>query len=137
MAGKLGQFAGRTGGLPSRVRCMSASVSRDTSKSAIIWREVTGRSSRAREIKRQAVRVRRREFIGLLGGTAVTWPYAARAQQPTKVHRIAIVSPSATVAEMNETGEHFGFAALFKELRRLGYVEGQNLVVERYSAQGR
>jgi ABC-type uncharacterized transport system substrate-binding protein len=81
--------------------------------------------------------VRRREFIGLLGSTAVTWPYAARAQQPRKVHRIAIVSPSATVAEMNETGEHFGFAALFKELRRLGYVEGQNLVVERYSAEGR
>jgi putative tryptophan/tyrosine transport system substrate-binding protein len=81
--------------------------------------------------------VRRREFIGLLGGTLAAWPYALRAQQPPKAYRIAIVSPSAAIAEMNETGEHFGFAALFKELRRLGYVEGQNLIVERYSAGGR
>jgi putative tryptophan/tyrosine transport system substrate-binding protein len=80
--------------------------------------------------------MRRREFITLLGG-ATTWPYAARAQQSAKVHRIAIVSPAARVGEMSETGDNPAYVALFKELRRLGYVEGRNLVVERYSAEGR
>jgi putative ABC transport system substrate-binding protein len=38
---------------------------------------------------------------------------------------------------MSETSDLPLYAALFKELRRLGYVEGQNLIVERYSAAGR
>jgi putative tryptophan/tyrosine transport system substrate-binding protein len=80
--------------------------------------------------------MKRRQFITLLGGAAAMWPVAARAQQPAKVHRIAIVSPSVPVADMSETGDHPGYVALFKELRRLGNVEGRNLVVERYSAEG-
>jgi putative tryptophan/tyrosine transport system substrate-binding protein len=40
------------------------------------------------------------------------------------------------VADLSETGTP-GFVAFFKELRRLGYVEGQNIVVERYSGAGR
>jgi putative tryptophan/tyrosine transport system substrate-binding protein len=79
--------------------------------------------------------MRRRDFITLLGGTAVAWPLAARAQS-AKVQRIAIVSPSAPIADMSETGDQPAYVALFKELRRLGYVEGQNLVVQRYSAEG-
>jgi hypothetical protein len=58
------------------------------------------------------------------------------AQQPGKLYRIAIVHPSAPVAEMIDSGSP-RFSALFKELRRLGYVEGQNVVVERYSGAGR
>src|SRR5262245_27182932 len=80
----------------------------------------------------------RRAFITLIGGTAVAWPLAARAQQPAaKTHRIAIVHPSVSISEMNETGDHPYYPALFKELRRLGYVEGKNLVVARYSGEGR
>jgi putative ABC transport system substrate-binding protein len=37
---------------------------------------------------------------------------------------------------MSETGSGVFFRTLFSELRRLGYVEGQNLIVERYSGQG-
>jgi putative tryptophan/tyrosine transport system substrate-binding protein len=81
--------------------------------------------------------MRRRDFITLLGSAALACPLVARAQQSAKVHRIAIVHPSAPVADMSETGDNPPYAALFKELRRLGYVEGQNLVVERYSAEGR
>jgi putative ABC transport system substrate-binding protein len=81
--------------------------------------------------------MRRRDFIILLGGTAVAWPLMARAQQPAKVHRIAIVHPSAPVADMSEIGDYPPYVALFKELRRLGYAEGRNLTVERYSAEGR
>jgi putative ABC transport system substrate-binding protein len=79
--------------------------------------------------------LKRREFISLLGGTAA-WPLAARAQQPTKTYRIAVVG-TAPIAEMSETGNNAGWAALFNELRRLGYVEGRNLIVDRYSGGGR
>jgi hypothetical protein len=81
-------------------------------------------------------RMRRRKFIGSLIGTAVAWPLAASAQQPAKVYRIAIVQPSRPVKEMNETSSIY-YRAFFGKLRRLGYVEGQNLIVERYSGEGR
>ena len=75
----------------------------------------------------------RREFMSLLGGAAATWPIAAQAQP---VNRIAIVRPAGSVAEMTEAGDNPSYTVLFKELRRLGYVERQNLIVERYSAEG-
>jgi putative ABC transport system substrate-binding protein len=81
--------------------------------------------------------VKRREFIGSLIGTAVAWPLAASAQQPAKVYRIAMVDVSFPVKEMNETSSLPTFKALFGELRRLGYIEAQNLIVERYSGEGR
>jgi putative ABC transport system substrate-binding protein len=81
--------------------------------------------------------MRRREFITLLGGAAAGWAIAARAQQAAKAYRIAIVSPSAAIAQMSETGDNPNYPALFKELRRLGYVEGENLIVARYSGEGR
>ena len=65
---------------------------------------------------------------------SATVPWA-HAQQPGKLYRIAIVHPSAPVADLTDTGSP-RFIALFKELRRLGYVEGQNVAVERYSGAG-
>jgi putative tryptophan/tyrosine transport system substrate-binding protein len=79
--------------------------------------------------------MRRREFIALVG-SAAAWPLAARAQQPAKMKRIAVVHPAEKVAGMTINGRP-GFRAFFEELNRLGYVEGQNLVVERYSGEGR
>jgi putative ABC transport system substrate-binding protein len=82
--------------------------------------------------------MRRRELIGSPIGTAVAWPLAASAQQPAKVYRIAIVHPAAPVKWMSEGASASpGFKALFGELRRLGYIEGQNLIVQRYSGEGR
>ncbi len=78
--------------------------------------------------------MRRREFItGLL---LVATVLRAQAQQHAKSYRIAIVVPSTPIAAISEKGRT-GWPAFFQELRRLGYVEGQNLVVERYSGEGR
>src|SRR6266478_2057512 len=80
--------------------------------------------------------MQRRDFITLFGGTAATWPLAARAQQRAKMKRVAMVHPSRKVDELTINGPPF-YKAFFEELSRLGYVEGQNLAVERYSAEGR
>jgi putative ABC transport system substrate-binding protein len=69
--------------------------------------------------------MRRREFITLLGGAAAAWPLVARAQQrPTKIPRIGIIDDA-------PIWDHFR-----KALHDLGYVEGQNIVIEYRTAQG-
>ena len=75
--------------------------------------------------------MKRREFITLLGGAVVTWPREVTAQQTGKVYRIGIletISPALNAAN---------FDALRKALQALGYVEGQGLVFEYRSADGR
>jgi putative tryptophan/tyrosine transport system substrate-binding protein len=79
--------------------------------------------------------MRRRDFISLLGGAAMV-PLGARAQQPATQHRIAIFHPAIPTTLLTETGGGSGWRAFFGELRRLGYIEGGNLIVERYSAEG-
>jgi putative ABC transport system substrate-binding protein len=79
--------------------------------------------------------MQRREFMTLVGGAAAAWPIDARAQQPDRVYRIALASPSRPVSDLNETQPLY-YGAFLKELSRLGYVEGKNLVVLRFSAEG-
>jgi putative tryptophan/tyrosine transport system substrate-binding protein len=79
--------------------------------------------------------MRRRDFITAFG-TAAAWPLAVRAQQPAKIKRIAVVHPVEKVGNMTINGRR-SFRVFFEELSRLGYVEGQNLGVERYSGEGR
>jgi putative ABC transport system substrate-binding protein len=73
--------------------------------------------------------MRRREFMALVGGAALH-------PTTTKIYRIALIHPSVPITQQTETGGP-GFRAFFSELRRLGYVEGNNLVIDRYSADGR
>ena len=79
--------------------------------------------------------MRRREFMTLVGGVAV-WPSAARAQRRATQHRIAIFHPAIPTTLLTEAGGGSAWRAFFSELRRLGYVEGENLIIERYSAEG-
>jgi putative tryptophan/tyrosine transport system substrate-binding protein len=77
--------------------------------------------------------VRRRDFaIGLL--FAATTP-TLRAQEPAKQHRIAIVISTGPIARINDPNSR-AWQAFWKELRRLGEVEGKNLTVDRYSGEG-
>jgi putative ABC transport system substrate-binding protein len=59
---------------------------------------------------------------------------SATSQPSGRVYRLAIVAPSGPVSNLTETGT---LQPLFQELRRLGYVEGQNLSIERRSAEDR
>src|ERR1700687_494731 len=77
--------------------------------------------------------MRRREFIaGLMLAPTMR---GAVAQQSAKMKRIAMVSPADKVGDMTIHGR-LVFRVFFEELNRLGYVEGQNLGVERYSGEG-
>src|SRR5918912_1185029 len=81
--------------------------------------------------------MRRRDLLaGLLLTSAMNGRLSAQAQQPGKVYRIAWVHPSNPVTVLTETGGLAHYRAFFQELRRRGYVEGENLVVERYSGAG-
>jgi putative tryptophan/tyrosine transport system substrate-binding protein len=68
--------------------------------------------------------MRRREFITLLGGAAVAWPLAARAQQQARTSRVGYLGfgPASAWATRVE--------ALRAGLRDLGWVEGKNIVIE-------
>src|SRR4030088_3841813 len=77
--------------------------------------------------------MRRREFIGLIGGAAIS-PLAVRAQQRATQRRIAIFHPAIPATLITETGGGSAWRAFFAELRRLGYIGGGNLVIERYWA---
>jgi putative tryptophan/tyrosine transport system substrate-binding protein len=82
--------------------------------------------------------MRRRQFLSMIGVAAVSAvPLRAYAQQKAKVYRLAVVNPSAPVGDMSETGNSQDYRAFFQRLRELGYVEGQNIAVERYSGEGR
>jgi putative ABC transport system substrate-binding protein len=78
--------------------------------------------------------MRRRDFTAGVLMLAASRP--ARSQQRTTPHRIAIFHPAIPVALLTETGGGSAWRAFFTQLRRLGYVEGQNLIIERYSADG-
>lgn len=70
--------------------------------------------------------MRRREFITLLGGAAVVWPFAARAQQPDRMLRIGVLMALAEgdpVAQAQLTGFQ-------KELHMLGWTEGRNVRID-------
>jgi putative tryptophan/tyrosine transport system substrate-binding protein len=73
--------------------------------------------------------MRKREFVALLGSTAITWPLAARALQPT-IPVIGFLSSSSLAALTD-------LLSAFREgLKETGYIEGQNVVIESRWAEG-
>jgi putative ABC transport system substrate-binding protein len=75
------------------------------------------------------VALRRREFLGAIGGGLVTWPLAARAQQP--------VMPVIGFLNGSSPAGYARMVAAFRQgLKETGYIEGQNVAIEYRWAEG-
>jgi putative ABC transport system substrate-binding protein len=70
--------------------------------------------------------MRRREFMTLIGGAAAGWPLAARAQSTGGVRRVSILLPFAE----SDSEIQARVAGFRQELRRLGWIEGQNVQID-------
>src|SRR5258708_21963250 len=68
----------------------------------------------------------RREFITLLGGAAVAWPLAARAQQSERMRRIGVLSPTA----VDDQDQKVRLAAFQQRLQQLGWTDGHNVRID-------
>jgi ABC-type uncharacterized transport system substrate-binding protein len=77
-----------------------------------------------------ASHIERRKFLATLGGAAVAWPIAARAQQTGKVYRIGYLGVTSYAGYARE------IEALLRGLRRLGYEEGKNIAIVYQFAEG-
>src|SRR6516164_9706919 len=76
-------------------------------------------------------KLKRREFITLLGGAAAAWPLAARAQQAGKLATIGCLVPG------TPSSHGQWFAVFVQRLRELGWIEGRTVAVEYRWAEGR
>jgi putative tryptophan/tyrosine transport system substrate-binding protein len=74
--------------------------------------------------------MRRRDFLGVLGGAAATWPLSVRAQQAAPASLIGWLSTG------SPTSHRFSLSAFREGLRALGYSEGANLAIEYRWAEG-
>jgi putative ABC transport system substrate-binding protein len=75
--------------------------------------------------------MQRREFITLLGGAAVAWPLAARAQQPAKLPTIGFLGQSTRSAASEWV------AAFVQRLRELGWIENRTVAIDYRWGEGR
>src|SRR6516164_1994610 len=70
--------------------------------------------------------MRRRDFIRMVGSAAATWPFAARAQQPDRMRRVAILEPIAK----DTPGAQERYTAFLEAFEQLGWTHGRNVQIE-------
>jgi putative ABC transport system substrate-binding protein len=79
--------------------------------------------------------MRRRDFLIAIA-VFETVVQAALAQEPARMKRLAILHPAAKPDDL-KIGADPHYTIILEEIQRLGYVEGVNLIIDRYSAEGR
>src|SRR3974377_994 len=77
-----------------------------------------------------AIHVRRREFVVVLSGAVVGWPFAARAQQGSRLPTIGFLGSDAS-------GGGPWTTAFAGRLRELGWIEGRTIAIEYRWSEGR
>ena len=73
-----------------------------------------------------AIHIGRRQFMSAIGGAAVAWPFAARAQQPDRMRRIVFLHALAA----NDPETQVRVAAFRQGLEALGWTENRNIQIE-------
>src|SRR5262249_30495842 len=73
--------------------------------------------------RRRGDRMRRRDFITVVGAAAAAWPLAARAQRPGKLPPTGILGPDPSLWTT-------WTAALVQRLRELGWIDGSTITLE-------
>ena len=77
--------------------------------------------------------MKRRDFIALCGGAAISWPLAARAQQPARARSIGFVLPGGS----RTTVVRAELEAFRQGLKEYGWIEGQNISIQYRFAEGK
>src|SRR5262249_12654867 len=113
--------------LGNRTPCFTARIPADCS-AAIRYPAMRSRPVRDRMHFRQR---KRRDFITLLGGAALAWPLAARAQQVGRLPTIGLLGVGTASGWVYFTG------AFVQRLRELGWIEGRTVAIEYRWAEGR
>jgi putative tryptophan/tyrosine transport system substrate-binding protein len=70
--------------------------------------------------------MRRRQFIGLVGGVLAAWPLVARAQQPVPMRRVGVLMNFIAADPEGQAR----FAAFLQGLQQLGWIDGRNLQID-------
>src|SRR6516225_6507880 len=70
--------------------------------------------------------MKRRKFLATLGGAAVAWPLAARAQQAERMRRIGVLTPFAS----DDPAEQTNVLAFEQALAQLGWIDGRNARID-------
>jgi len=81
--------------------------------------------------------VRRRAFLGAVTAGLLAAPLAVEAQQAKKASRVAFIWNNATEAEITGVPTNRSARIFLEGMRELGWVDGQNITIERRAAAGR
>jgi putative tryptophan/tyrosine transport system substrate-binding protein len=94
-------------------------------------RDILSRPAPMAGVQKQDAAMKRREFLALLGGAALTGPRAASAQTPGRIYHLGALNPALPMIDTSPFGK-----IVIKALTARGYTLGQNLTFDARGAMG-